>query len=315
MGARDTVPRVAELLGDDTADAARRPGNENNRLVLHGSNTIVGAVMADRPVPEGLSQVAPWLRCPVCTAPLELAGRTLGCENRHCFDVARQGHLNLLLRAAPKNADTPGMLAARDRFLSAGWYEPLTRRVVTDLAGARRVLEVGAGTGHYIRAFLDKTPEAVGLAVDVSPAACRRAAGRSPRLGSVVADVWRRLPIATGNLEAVLCVFAPRNPDEFARVLSPGGRLVVVTPGRDHLVELRESLGLLGLDPEKLERLDGSMTGFDLVDRQELTHPLNLSAEAAADLVAMGPNAFHTHKAPTAARTTAAFVTSTFRRL
>ena len=80
----------------------------------------MGAVMADRPVPEGLSHVVPWLRCPVCTASLELAGRTLGCENRHCFDIARQGHLNLLLRAAPKNADTPGMLAARDRFLSAG---------------------------------------------------------------------------------------------------------------------------------------------------------------------------------------------------
>ncbi len=270
--------------------------------------------MAGRPVPEGLSRVVSWLRCPVCTAPLELTGRTLGCERRHCFDVARQGHLNLLLRAAPRNADTPGMLAARDRFLSAGWYEPLTRRVVATLAGADRVLEAGAGTGHYIGAFLDAAPGATGLAVDVSPAACRRAAGRSPRLGAVVADVWGRLPVATEHLDAVLCVFAPRNPAEFARVLTPGGRLVVVTPGRDHLVELRESLGLLGLDPEKLERLDSSMTGFDLVDRQELTHPLSLSVEATVDLVAMGPNAFHSHTAPTATRTTAAFTVSTFQR-
>ena len=270
--------------------------------------------MAGRPVPEGLSRVVSWLRCPVCTAPLELTGRTFGCEHRHCFDVARQGHLNLLLRAAPRNADTPGMLAARYRFLSAGWYEPLTRRVVATLAGADRVLEAGAGTGHYIGAFLDAAPGATGLAVDVSPAACRRAAGRSPRLGAVVADVWGRLPVATEHLDAVLCVFAPRNPAEFARVLTPGGRLVVVTPGRDHLVELRESLGLLGLDPEKLERLDSSMTGFDLVDRQELTHPLSLSVEATVDLVAMGPNAFHSHTAPTATRTTAAFTVSTFQR-
>ena len=268
-----------------------------------------------RPVPEGLSRVIPWLHCPVCTASLELAGTTLGCENRHCFDVARQGYLNLLLRAAPRNADTPGMLAARDRFLSGGWYEPLTRKVVAALADADRVLDAGAGTGHYIGAFLDAAPGATGLAVDVSPAACRRAAGRSPRLGSVVADVWRRLPIASGILDAVLCVFAPRNPDEFARILAPGGRLVVVTPGGDHLVELREALGLLGLGPEKLERLDGSMTGFDLLDRQELTHPLNLSADAAADLVAMGPNAFHTYTAPTATTTTAAFTISTFRCL
>ena len=97
------------------------------------------------------------------------------------------------------------------------------------------------------------------------------------------------------------------------QVLEPGGRLVVVTPGRDHLTELRESLGLLGLDPEKLERLDGSMTGFDLVDRQELTHPLDLSTDAATDLVAMGPNAFHIHDVPGATRTTASFVISTFQ--
>jgi len=110
----------------------------------------------------------------------------------------------------------------------------------------------------------------------------------------------------------VLCVFAPRNPAEFARVLTPGGRLVVVTPGRDHLVELRNSLGLLGIESEKLERLDRSMTGFKLVDRQELTHPLLLPTEATRDLVAMGPNAFHPHAVPDTIKTTAAFVISTF---
>jgi len=315
MGACDAISGVAEFLGDDATDAARRPGHENNRLVLHGSHTIVGAVMAGRPVPEGLSRVIAWLRCPVCSEPLELAGRTLTCENRHCFDIARQGHLNLLLRATPKNADTSEMIAARNRFLSGGWYEPLTRRVVAALAGAERLLESGAGTGHYIGAFLDSVPEATGLAVDISPAACRHAARRSARLGAVVADTWDRLPIATRCVDAVLCVFAPRNPEEFRRVLTPDGRLVVVTPGDDHLAELRKNLGLLNLDPEKLERLDASMRGLTLVDREELTHPLDLPVEATRDLVAMGPNAFHEHASPTAMRTTATFIISTFLAL
>ncbi len=87
----------------------------------------------------------------------------------------------------------------------------------------------------------------------------------------------------------------------------------MVTPGREHLVELRNSLGLLGIESEKLERLDRSMTGFKLVDRQELTHSLHLSTEATRDLIAMGPNAFHPHAAvPDATKTTAAFVISTF---
>lgn len=310
----DAVSRVTELLGYDAADAARRPGNENNRLVLHGLNTIVDAVMASRPMPEGLSRVVSWLRCPICMTPLTVAGRTLSCDNRHCFDVARQGHLNLLLRGTPQNADTPEMVAARERFLSEGWYDPLIRKVVTALSGARRVLEVGSGTGHYIGAFLDASARSLGLATDISPAACRRAARRSPRLGAVVADVWSGLPVATAVLDAVLCVFAPRNPAEFARLVFPGGRLVVVTPRSDHLRELREAFGLLSIGREKLDRLDSSMTSFDLMDREELTLPLELSAEAAASLVAMGPNAFHEHTKTSAARTTAAFTISTFQR-
>ena len=140
-------------------------------------------------------------------------------------------------------------------------------------------MEVGSGTGHYIGAFLDASARSLGLATDISPAACRRAARRSPRLGAVVADVWSGLPVATAVLDAVLCVFAPRNPAEFARLVFPGGRLVVVTPRSDHLRELREAFGLLSIGREKLDRLDSSMTSFDLMDREELTLPLELSAE------------------------------------
>ncbi len=76
---------------------------------------------------------------------------------------------------------------------------------------------------------------------------------------AVVADTWAGLPVRDGAVDRVLVVFAPRNGAETARVLAPGGRLVVVTPAADHLAELVGPLGLLSVDPAKAERLAGSL--------------------------------------------------------
>ena len=51
-------------------------------------------------------------------------------------------------------------------------------------------------------------------------------------------------------------VFAPRRPSELARVLRPSGVVVVVSPGDDHLAELREpgtreALGVLDVAENK----------------------------------------------------------------
>ena len=245
------------------------------------------------------SRALDWLVCPVCEARLARDGSVLRCAAGHSFDVARQGYVNLLRRAAPENADTPAMVAARDRFLRAGHYAPIAAAVADVARGACRVVEVGAGTGYYLATALDEVPEAEGLATDVSPAAARRAARCHPRAAAVVADTWLRLPLPDGAVDAVLCVFAPRNAAEFARMLRPGGRAVVVVPGPAHLRELREGYGLLGVGEDKAERVRQAFDGWG--SREErLTYELALGAEDVADVISMGPNAFHGLPAATA---------------
>ncbi|TRY19113.1 methyltransferase domain-containing protein [Tessaracoccus rhinocerotis] len=225
---------------------------------------------------------------------MAVAGSVLGCESGHGFDVARQGHVNLLGRAAPANADTPAMLAARERFLASGHYSPVSEPVADAVAGRERLLEVGAGTGHYLARALDASPRSLGLATDVSPAAARRAARAHPRMAAAVADTWAGLPLADASVDAVLCVFAPRNAAEFARVLRPGGLLVVVVPGPEHLVELRRAHDLLDVGADKLEGVTNQLR--DLlrpVARTEVRRLLRLDEEEATALVGMGPNAFH----------------------
>ena len=101
----------------------------------------------------------------------------------------------------------------------------------------------------------------------------------------------------------LLCIFAPRNPAEFARVLRPDGRVIVVTPAPEHLRELRQSYGLLGLEDEKHDRLLARL-GEHLAHEQTLGRRLTttLPAEVLTDLVRMGPNAHHTPRLPDAAQ-------------
>ncbi len=266
--------------------------------------------------PPGLLGVVGMLACPVCAAPLTPDAGSLRCPAGHGFDVARQGYVNLLGRAAPRNADTADMVAARDRFLAAGHYDPISEAVTASVAGARRIVDAGGGTGHHLARALDATPDAVGLVVDVSAPAARRAARAHPRMGAVVADTWLALPVRSSAADAVLCVFAPRNPTEFARVLAPGGLLVVVTPNPGHLAEARETLGLIGIHDDKLEAVRRALAAaFEPVATRRIGLGLDLAASEVDDLVTMGPNAFHDHAAAQGRlRVTLDVQVSTFRR-
>ncbi len=233
------------------------------------------------------------LACPVCGDPLSRDERVLTCRRRHSFDIARQGYVNLLQGPAPANADTAAMIAARERFLSSGAYQPIADAVLAACAGHDRIAEVGAGPGYYLGQVVASHQPSAHLALDISVPAARRAARSG--LATVVADTWAGLPITGDALSAVLCVFAPRNPAEFARTLTPGGQTIVVTPGPEHLGALRHRLGLLDVPADKLDRLDHGMAqaGLGLADRTEVDYQIVLDPPLAADLVAMGPNAFH----------------------
>ncbi|MGW2208697.1 putative RNA methyltransferase [Streptomyces sp. NPDC001781] len=247
-----------------------------------------------------LRRIVRHLACPHCGASLSLGDRALSCPFGHSFDIAKQGYVNLLPGATKLRADTKEMVEARDAFLSAGHYAPVTHALVelarrtSDPAVPGCVVDIGGGTGHYHAEVMDAFPDLDGLLLDISKFAVRRAAKAHPRIAAAVTDAWQTLPLRDDSAAMVINTFAPRNGPELHRILHPGGVLLVVTPLPDHLQEIIGSLGLLQVDEGKESRLAEQLAPhFSAVATERLTRTMALDHQALAQLVGMGPNAWH----------------------
>ncbi|WP_411703145.1 methyltransferase domain-containing protein [Corynebacterium sp. LaCa142] len=228
-------------------------------------------------------------------------------ESGHSFDVAKQGYVTLAAGAGLKHkGDDMDMVNAREAYLATGHFAPFVESVtgaVQDALDASSLsastpaslLEVGAGTGYYLAHTLDSIDGARGVGLDISPHAAKHLAKCHPRVGAVVADVWQQLPIRDESIDAISVVFAPRNPSEFQRVLAPGGQVIVLTPGAGHLDELREPLGILGVEEGKVERMYEQAEGNleQAADPVDISFPIHLDKAAIAAQVGMSPSARH----------------------
>ena len=235
-----------------------------------------------------LGDVIDLLLCPHCGAGLAIAEGAVRCEQGHSFDLARQGYVTLTAGVG----DSAEMVAAREVFLGAGHYAPITEAVGRHVERDGPVVDLGAGTGHHLAGVLGAGQ--AGVAIDSSKHALRRAARAHGRIGAVGADAWEPLPLRDGVARTVLSIFAPRNGPEIARILA--GALVVVTPTPRHLRELVERHGLVTVDPLKRERLAAQLASLRQCHEELIEFELRLSPADANVLIAMGPSARHSHE-------------------
>jgi 23S rRNA (guanine745-N1)-methyltransferase len=199
------------------------------------------------------------------------------------------------------------MVGARAEFLSAGHYLPLANALAElsqdHAAGARFAMEGGAGTGYYIARVLEGLPKSLGLAIDLSKYAVRRAAKAHGRLSAVVADIWEGLPLKDHSIDLALNVFAPRPAGELFRTLHRNGKLIVAIPTHQHMAELRDPLGLLEVDRNKKLRLARALDPFfTQLERRSCRWNMKLNHQQVAYLVGMGPSARHHNPATLAGR-------------
>jgi len=230
--------------------------------------------------------------------PLEDTGRALICQNRHSFDKAAQGYVHLL-PANKMNSKLPGdsreMVAARTAFLSLGFYQPfrdgLCDMVCRELNGISSpvLLDAGCGEGYYTSALYRslsqccQTPIVYGF--DISKFAVK-AAARCKQLSLAVASCFD-IPLGDNSVDALTAVFSPIVPEEFARVVKPGGIMVLAVAAPRHLMGLK---GLLYDNPYENERKDTEYPGFRFEKRISISSEAYLTDnQCIKNLFAMTP--------------------------
>jgi len=250
---------------------------------------------------------SPVFICPVCGGQLFPTddSRAVRCDSGHSFDIARQGYVSLVT-GSRATGDTAEMVRARTAFLDSGIYIPIADLLVDSVRAYLQgntvdpalLADLGGGTGWYSAYILDQIPNLKGVLIDVSSHAARVAARAHPRLSTATADLWKSIPLPDESVDIALVVFAPRNPAEIWRILTPGGLCLVVTPQPSHLQELRSAYSMLTIEPEKESRLTSQFSAFRTGGTSFEEYRRLFSPQNIANVIGMGPSAFHQPRIP-----------------
>lgn len=237
------------------------------------------------------------LICPICQEALIHEKKRYSCSNKHSFDIARQGYVNLLLanqKGSTQAGDSQEMMHNRHSFLTAGYYQPLADNIVqqiskqSDTIASRTILDVGCGEGYYIRYIKEQLPDSHCFAVDISKEAVKIAARQSKNIIFAVANSYH-LPVQAESVDTLLVVFSPTDEAVLAQVCKPQGDLIIVTPHLGHLQELRDHIydDIRPYDDRKHTQLEQY---FDLIHQEHIQYQIKLdNSHAIHALLGMTP--------------------------
>ncbi|AVP93213.1 MULTISPECIES: putative RNA methyltransferase [Aeromonas] len=229
------------------------------------------------------------LQCPLCRSPLHLheASRGVYCDNKHHFDPAPEGYLDLIPgKKDPKDSDSRALLRAKRRFLEQGHQLPLVEAMATLLAplGERELIHLGCGEGYYCRALAERLPGWQFGGLDLAKNAIFAANKAQPDGHFVIADP-AKAPLLAGSAQVLLVNDLKIKTELLVSLLTPGGYLLHLQPGPRHQWQLRVSLNpvsmehplswpaLAGLVPVERQRCQFSMT----MDQSLRAHVLETS--------------------------------------
>ena len=238
------------------------------------------------------------LLCPICARKLHPADHAVVCENRHSFDVARQGYINLLTvqqKHSLNPGDTKEQVASRRAFLDGGFYGPIVEAVID---AARRhgahgpILDAGCGEGYYSSRLADAMGAEL-LGLDISKEAVRYAAGKYKN-ALWVCGTAAKLPVENGSIGLLCSLFAVTLPEEFHRCLRRDGLFFQVLAAQDHLLGLKKIIY-----PElKLREKDSvpELAGFELAESVPIRFTFTVTGQQVQNLLSMTPHVYRISK-------------------
>ena len=238
------------------------------------------------------------LLCPLCGKELMKQDKRYVCEKNHSFDIARQGHVNLLPvqnKRSLNPGDTAQQVAGRRSFLDGGYYAPIRDTLCAlakDHGCSGPILDIGCGEGYY-SAHLAKHLNADLLGLDISKEAVRYAAGRYKEATWICASA-AHVPVEDHSAGLVTSLFALTMPEEFHRVLRPDGAYIQVLAAEDHLLNLKNIIYPELHHKEKFTTPE--IPGFRLVESRKLQFTFTVEGMQVQNLLAMTPHVYRIGK-------------------
>lgn len=171
------------------------------------------------------------------------------------------------LPATPPYNEAVNLNLAHRRYRQqAAWTAPARRHLLAaaGLPNARRVLEVGCGTGAVL-SELNPPPATQVIGLDIDPAALQIARQHAPTVQLLAGDT-HRLPFATASFDIAFCHFVllwlaqpNRALGEMRRVVRPGGAvLALAEPDYTQRVDKPSELAALGKAQTEALRAQGA---------------------------------------------------------
>lgn len=237
--------------------------------------------------------------CPICQENLTLVESSLKCNNRHSFDLAKFGYVNLAPQIKQSANYDKENFQNRQQILEAGFYQAILE-VVSDLLSnsknAKTILDIGCGEGFYSRKLQERHPDKTFYAFDISKDSVQIAAKSEPNwaVNWFVGDL-AHLPIKDASMDILLDIFSPANYGEFRRVLSKDGILIKVIPTENHLKEIRQRVEdqLTNKDYSNQNIKNHFQEHFTILSSQTASLTKTITAEQLQALLSMTPLLFH----------------------
>lgn len=242
------------------------------------------------------------LKCPLCNNSLAKYDKSLICANRHTYDIARSGYINLL-PVNEKNSKNPGdskeMVEARSNFLNTNHYLPIITKINTFIEAnitpntPINILDAGCGEGYYLTKIKNHFNETVNcLGVDISKAAIHAAAKRCKEICWCIASIYN-LPIINNSCDLIINIFSPYDFTELLRVAKENATIILVIPSDNHLIEIKNLVYKNQQNYTSNERLLSKLQeqpDLSIINTEQVTYNFNLAnQEAIKNLFAMTP--------------------------
>lgn len=237
--------------------------------------------------------------CPICQENLTLLETNFKCCNRHSFDLAKFGYVNLAPQIKQSANYDKENFQNRQQILEAGFYQAILDAVSDLLASSKTtttILDIGCGEGFYSRKLQESHSEKTFYAFDISKDSVQIAAKSEPNwaVNWFVGDL-AHLPIKDASMDILLDIFSPANYGEFRRVLSKDGILIKVIPTENHLKEIRQRVQdqLTNKEYSNQDIKEHFQEHFTILSSQSASLTKTITAEQLQALLSMTPLLFH----------------------